>query len=176
MVFLFVPHPDQHVMMIWASDAASATIGYSLSYPRSRGVQGLLLLSQPSCKSILKTPCKGRGREWDGWESGVSRCKLTFRMDRQWGPTLQHRELYPVSWDGSWWKIVWEKNMCVYIYIYMYVYRYAWLGHSIYIYMTCIYVHVGHTYKHMYDLHVYVWLGHCAVQRKSTQHCKSTIF
>ena len=24
---------------------------------------------------------------------------VTFRMDKQWGPTAQHKELYPVSWD-----------------------------------------------------------------------------
>ena len=38
----------------------------------------------------------------------------TFRMDKQWGPAIQHRELYPVSWDRTWWKIIWQG---------MYVYR-----------------------------------------------------
>ena len=32
----------------------------------------------------------------------------------QWGPTAQHRELYPISWDRTWWKIVWKKE-CTYI-------------------------------------------------------------
>jgi len=31
-------------------------------------------------------------------------------MDKQWGPSEQHRELYPVSWDRTWWKKIWEKN------------------------------------------------------------------
>ena len=24
---------------------------------------------------------------------------ITFKMDKQQGPTVQHRELYPISWD-----------------------------------------------------------------------------
>ena len=39
---------------------------------------------------------KEGGREMD-WEFGVSRCKL-FRMDKQQGPIVYHRELYPISW------------------------------------------------------------------------------
>ena len=40
---------------------------------------------------------QGRGMDW---EFGVVRCKLfTFRMDKQQVPTVEHRELYPVSWD-----------------------------------------------------------------------------
>ena len=41
---------------------------------------------------------------------------ITFRMDKQWGPTVHHRELYAVCWDRSWWKMVWEKE-CVRIHI-----------------------------------------------------------
>ena len=44
-------------------------------------------------------------------------------MDKQWGPTVQHKEPYPISWDKTWWKTVWEKE-CVYI-----KYIYLWLGH-----------------------------------------------
>ena len=40
-----------------------------------------------------------------------------FRTDNQWGPTVQHKELYPVSWAKSWWKI--RKRM----------YIGAWLDH-----------------------------------------------
>ena len=36
-------------------------------------------------------------------------------MDKQWGPTAQHRELYPISWDRAWWKIVSEKSVYVYM-------------------------------------------------------------
>ena len=39
---------------------------------------------------------------------------IPFRMDKQWGPTVQHRELDPISWDRTWWKIVWEKR-CKYM-------------------------------------------------------------
>ena len=28
----------------------------------------------------------------------------------QWGPTVQHRELCPISWGRIWWKTVWEKE------------------------------------------------------------------
>ena len=40
---------------------------------------------------------------------------ITFRMGKQWGPTVQHRELYPVSWERPRWKLVWEKE-CLYMY------------------------------------------------------------
>ena len=55
-------------------------------------------------------------------------------MDKLWVPAIQQpKELYPISWGRTWWKLVWE-NECI-----------------------------------------YVWLGHYAVQKKLTQHCKSTI-
>ena len=38
----------------------------------------------------------GKGKYW---EFGISRCKLVYnRMGKQ-GPTVQHRELYLLSWD-----------------------------------------------------------------------------
>ena len=51
--------------------------------------------------------CQGRGGSGMDREFGVSRCNpkllqtVTFRMDKQWGPTVQHRELCPVSWVGT---------------------------------------------------------------------------
>ena len=38
---------------------------------------------------------EGGGREGMDWEFGVSRCKqtITYRMDGQQGPTVEHREL-----------------------------------------------------------------------------------
>ena len=64
--------------------------------------------------------CQGGGeREWDGpgvW--GEKMQTMTFRMNKQWGPTIQHRELYPISWERLWWKIIEEKE-CIYV----------WLGH-----------------------------------------------
>lgn len=45
---------------------------------------------------------KGGGEvEGMDWNFGVSRCKLLHRMDGQQGPTVQHRELYLMSWDKS---------------------------------------------------------------------------
>ena len=41
---------------------------------------------------------------------------ITSRMDKQWGPTVKKRELYALSWDRTWWKIIWEKE-CIYIYV-----------------------------------------------------------
>ena len=47
---------------------------------------------------------------------------IPFRRDKQWGPTVQHRELYPGSWDRPSCKIVWEKG-CICIYMYDWVTR-----------------------------------------------------
>ena len=53
---------------------------------------------------------------------------ITFRIKKQWGLKVQYRELYPISWDRTWWKIIWEKEcmcvcvcvcVCVFIYICM---------------------------------------------------------
>ena len=41
-------------------------------------------------------------------------------MDKQWGPTVQSRELYPVPWGRTWWKIVWEKE-CIYVCVCIYI-------------------------------------------------------
>ena len=35
---------------------------------------------------------------------------ITFRMDKQWSPTVQHREVYPISCGRTWWKILWQKE------------------------------------------------------------------
>ena len=35
---------------------------------------------------------------------------ITLRINKQWGPAVQHRELYPISCDRTWGKIVWEKE------------------------------------------------------------------
>ena len=47
-----------------------------------------------------------------GWKMQT----ITFGMDKQWGRTVQHRELYPISWVRIWWKIVWKKMyICMYV-------------------------------------------------------------
>ena len=47
--------------------------------------------------------CQGRGeREWDRqrvWDWQMQ--TITFRMDKQCGPTVQHRELYPGNYIQS---------------------------------------------------------------------------
>ena len=77
-----------------------------------------------------------RGSGMD-WEFGVDRCKL---LHLEWISNevllyRQHRELYPISCDRTWWKIVWEKEcVCVYICIYThihihtYIYKYDWIN------------------------------------------------
>ena len=43
----------------------------------------------------------GEGEEWDGREVwGEQMQTITLIRDKQGGPTIQHRQLYPVSWDG----------------------------------------------------------------------------
>ena len=49
---------------------------------------------------------------------------ITLRMDKQWDPTTWHSELYPVSWDRPWWKIIWGS---LYIYIHTYIYTHTHL-------------------------------------------------
>ena len=36
----------------------------------------------------------GGGIEWDVW---VTKCKILHRMNKQRGPSIQHRELYSIS-------------------------------------------------------------------------------
>ena len=47
--------------------------------------------------------CQGEeGKKWDGpnvWDWQIQ--TITFRNDKQWDPTVQHRELYAVSWDRT---------------------------------------------------------------------------
>ena len=40
------------------------------------------------------------GKEWEElgiWSQQMQ--SITFRMDKQCGPAVQHRELYPFTWD-----------------------------------------------------------------------------
>ena len=57
------------------------------------------------------------------WQEGVKGMgplqmqTITFRMDKQQGPTVQHRELYSISWNRPGWKRIQKKNVyTVYIY------------------------------------------------------------
>ena len=50
---------------------------------------------------------------------------IAFGMDKQWDPAVWHRELYLVTCDGTWWRIIWEKEfVCVCVCIFLYI----WLG------------------------------------------------
>ena len=67
---------------------------------------------------------------------------ITFRIYKQWVPTVQHRELYPISCD----RIMMEDSMRKRKFIYV------WLGHyARYIEKesVCIYIYI----------HIYIWLG-----------------
>ena len=43
---------------------------------------------------LLKVQHVGEGEK--DWEFGISRSKLKHRMDKQQGPTIEHREIYTV--------------------------------------------------------------------------------
>ena len=43
---------------------------------------------------------------------------ITFRIDKQCGLTVEYKEIYPISWDRSWWKIIQERK-CIYTYIHI---------------------------------------------------------
>ena len=75
---------------------------------------------------------------------------IAFGVDKQWDPAIKLRELYLVTCDGTWWRIMWEKKICVCVCVCMCV---------------CVSVCVC----------VCIWLGQFAVQQKLTEHCKSTI-
>ena len=57
---------------------------------------------------------KGEGEEM-GWSGslGLVDVNYTFRMNKQWGPTAQHREPYPITCDRMWKKI---KKEHIYMY------------------------------------------------------------
>ena len=39
---------------------------------------------------------------------------MEFGVGKQWDPAIQHSELYLVTCDGKWWRIImWEKNICM---------------------------------------------------------------
>ena len=50
---------------------------------------------------------------WD--KTFIQTTAFDKQWDKQWDPTIQHRELCPVSWVRTWWKIIWEKE-CIYMY------------------------------------------------------------
>ena len=63
---------------------------------------------------------EGGEGEWDGlgvW--GQQMQTITYRMNKQQGPTLQNRELYLISWDRT---LFFNNKEYIYIYICMYVY------------------------------------------------------
>ena len=56
----------------------------------------------------------GGGRERGGWGVwGQEMQTRTLRMEEQWGPAVQHRELYPVSWDKICQKMVSKNLWCI---------------------------------------------------------------
>ena len=53
--------------------------------------------SQPWRADLWLSGGSGEGVGWMG-SLGLVDAKVTFGMDKQWGPTVQHRELCPISW------------------------------------------------------------------------------
>ena len=47
---------------------------------------------------------------------------IAFGVDKQWDPAVEHRELYLATCDGTWWRIIWEKEYIYYVYVYIYMY------------------------------------------------------
>ena len=71
-------------------------------------------LHQICCHEVLTFPKGPSCTRDEDFLMGVTVIALvTLRMGKQWGPTVEHRELCPSSWVRTWWKIVWKK-------IYMY--------------------------------------------------------
>ena len=58
---------------------------------------------------LVAAPCGERGVGSQQMQT------VACRVGRQQSPTLGRRELYPVSWDGPWWKTIF-KEKCIYMY------------------------------------------------------------
>ena len=69
---------------------------------------------------VFKMNCKSQALSTEpGWEPLFLRTVIiSFGVDKQWDLAIYkvNSELYPVTCDGTWWKIMWEKK-CAYIYI-----------------------------------------------------------
>ena len=64
--------------------------------------------SAANCKCVgeTQTPClTGNTKLWDQVAGHLLEISLA-------GPAVEHEELYPITCDGTWWKIIWEKE-CV---------------------------------------------------------------
>ena len=47
---------------------------------------------------------------------------IAFGVDKQWDLAVEHRELYSVTCDGTWWGIMWEEEcVCIYVCVYIYI-------------------------------------------------------
>ena len=67
----------------------------------------------------------GWGRDGVGVLDQQMQAIILYRMDKQQGPTVQHRELYSISCD----KTIMEKTMKKNIYIYIYIYLNHFAGY-----------------------------------------------
>ena len=64
-------------------------------------------------KKRARARARERNREQEN--TNYQLIQVTNHQDKHWGPTVQHRELDPISWERIWWKIIWEKE-CMYMY------------------------------------------------------------
>ena len=62
--------------------------------------------------TVVVTKRKGEVLQWGVWGWQIQ--TITFRMDKQRGPTVQQRERKAISWDSTRWKIAQGKE-CVYV-------------------------------------------------------------
>ena len=75
------------------------TYMWNLKYDTNKLIYETETDSQTQRTDLWLPRGKGQGGGVDG-EFGVSRCKLLYiEMDKQQGPTVQHRELYSISCD-----------------------------------------------------------------------------
>jgi len=65
--------------------------------------------------NIHPTDIWGGERVMD-WKFRINRRKILHLEWITQDPTVQHKELYPISWDKPWWKRI-QKIMCICIYL-----------------------------------------------------------
>jgi len=102
-----VTHP---VHIIWnEEDPMCIGLKYKISH-RTAGLGPKPSCSQVCYYSSTQTTCGTPGRSNGRPQHCWSRTK---RTNKQQGPTIQHRELYSISHDKSYWKRIWNKNVYI---------------------------------------------------------------
>ena len=130
--FIFPLHHSRNSCLILV--AFSLTTGFFVCFFTTGFDGGLLDLNVwCSCPFLSSTWWKSNHR-WNSRSGNKANSKTSVRTqlytirffglgrkgfqdyidNKQWYSAIEHRELYPLSCDGTWWKIIWEKEcMCV---------------------------------------------------------------